>query len=260
MPHSSIEHRARERLREASQEARWQSSAGQALNRSQAPSGSASRSTPLASVAERMTGLGEELAPGLRRWTAHHEEWGKETASVAVVGETEVVLVDPLLAAAQWPELEATIGGRQVHVLSTTHWHVRSAAAVVDRWPGTRVWAHSRNRAAVARRAPVTDVFRLGDALPLGLVALAARPRSEVLLWQPRSRVLIVGDALLGDGERGEGLHTCPASWLPASSPLEELRATLRPALDLPVEMVLTSHGTPTLAAARSELTKAVRA
>ena len=72
-------------------------------------------------------------------------------------------------------------------MLLTIHWHARSAAEVAARFPGTRVWAHSRNRAAVARRVPVTDVFRAGDDLPGGLVALEARPRSEVLLWEPRS-------------------------------------------------------------------------
>jgi glyoxylase-like metal-dependent hydrolase (beta-lactamase superfamily II) len=207
-----------------------------------------------------LTALGEELAPGLRRWTAHHDEWGKEVASVAVVRGAELVLVDPLLEPAQWPALEATVGERRVHVVLTIHWHARSTAEVAGRWPGTRVWAHSRNRAAITRRAPVTDVFRLGDPLPAGLVALEARPRSEVLLWEPRSRALIAGDALLGDGERGSGLHTCPASWLPASSSLDELRAALRPALDLPVEMVLVSHGAPVLAAAGTQLARAIAA
>ena len=77
---------------------------------------------------------------------------------------------------------------------------------------------------------------------------MEARPRSEVLLWEPRSRALIAGDALLGDGERGEGLHPCPAGWLPESTDLADLRRSLRPALDLPVELILPSHGEPVLA------------
>jgi glyoxylase-like metal-dependent hydrolase (beta-lactamase superfamily II) len=171
--------------------------------------------------------LGEELRPGLWRWTAHHEEWKKEVAAYAVAAEDELVLVDPLLADEHWGQLERRRDGRRLHVLLTIHWHARSAADVVRRFPDARVWAHSRNRAAVARRAPVTDVFRIGDELPAGLVAFEARPRSEVLLWEPRTRALIAGDALLGDGEKGEGLHTCPAGWLPQSSDLDDLRAAL---------------------------------
>lgn len=198
--------------------------------------------------------LGEELRPGLWRWTAPHREWKKEVAAYAVARADELVLIDPLIPDRSWPELEAAAADRQVHVLLTVHWHARSAADVAARIPGARIWANSRARAAVARRAPVSDVFRVGDPLPAALVAIEARPRSEVLFWDAPSRALIAGDVLLGDGERGEGLHTCPASWLPQSSSLADLRKALRPVLELPVELLLTSHGAPVLSDARSEL------
>jgi len=204
--------------------------------------------------------LGEELRPGLWRWTALHEEWKKEVAAVAVVTGSELVLVDPLMVGDQWQQLEQAIGDRQLHVLLTDHWHARSAAEVAARFEGARIWAHSRNRAAVARRAPITVVFKLGDPLPAGLVALEARPRSEVLFWEPRSRALIVGDALLGDGEKGDGLHTCPASWLPESTDLADLRSALRPALDFPVELLLPSHGAPVFTGAKQALAEATAA
>jgi glyoxylase-like metal-dependent hydrolase (beta-lactamase superfamily II) len=200
--------------------------------------------------------LGEELKAGLRRWTAHHEEWKEEVAAFAVESDEDLVLIDPLLVGEQWQQLESGLGGQQLQVLLTIHWHARSAAEIANRFDGARIWAHSRDRAAVARRAPVTDVFRLGDELPGGLTAIEARPRSEVLFWEPRSRALIVGDALLGDGEKGEGLGTCPAGWLPQSTSLEDLRAALRPALDLPVEMVLPSHGAPVLTGGREALAR----
>jgi glyoxylase-like metal-dependent hydrolase (beta-lactamase superfamily II) len=204
--------------------------------------------------------LGDELRPGLCRWAAYYEEWKREVAAIAVSSEAELVLIDPLLAGDQWTRLERGLGDRELHVLLTIHWHARSAGEIASRFSDARIWAHSRNRAAVARRAPVTDVFRIGDELPAGLVALEARPRSEVLFWEPRSRALIVGDALLGDGEKGSGLHTCPASWLPESATLADLRNALLPALDLPVELILTSHGTPVLSDAKRALTQAVAA
>lgn len=173
---------------------------------------------------------------------------------MATEAAEEVVLIDPLLTGDQWQQLDAGLGGRQLHVLLTIHWHARSAGELASRFPGARIWAHSRNRAAVARRAPVTDVFRLGEPLPAGLLALEARPRSEVLFWEPRSRALIVGDALLGDGEKGDGLHTCPASWLPGSNSLADLRASLRPAIELPVKIVLPSHGAPVFSDAKKAL------
>jgi len=204
--------------------------------------------------------LGEEIRrSGLWRWTAHHDEWKKEVASFAVEAASEVVLIDPLVAQGQWEQLEEAVGGRRLHVLLTIHWHARSAADVAARFDGSRVWAHSRNRAAVARRAPVTDVFHSGEQLPAGLLALQARPRSEVLFWEPRSRALIAGDALLGDGERGAGLHTCPASWLPGANKLADLRRSLEPVLDLPVEIVLPSHGAPVLTGAGEALRRVIK-
>jgi glyoxylase-like metal-dependent hydrolase (beta-lactamase superfamily II) len=200
--------------------------------------------------------LGEELRPGLWRWTAYYPEWKQDVAAVAVEAAEEMALIDPLLVGEQWRQLERGLRGRRLHVLLTIHWHARSAGEIGRRFPDARIWAHSRNRAAVARRAPVTDVFRVGDPLPAGLRALEARPRSEVLFWEPRSRALIVGDALLGDGERGDGLHTCPASWLPGAITLADLRASLRPALELPVEMVLASHGAPVLTGGKDALAK----
>jgi glyoxylase-like metal-dependent hydrolase (beta-lactamase superfamily II) len=202
--------------------------------------------------------LGEEACPGIWRWTAPHEEWKKEVASFAVEAASELVLIDPLLVGDHWEQLDEAAVDRQLHVLLTIHWHARSAADVAARKRDARVWAHSRNRAAVARRSPVTDVFRSGEQLPAGLVAMEARPRSEVLFWEPRSRALIAGDALLGDGERGAGLHTCPASWLPQPNSLADLRSALEPALDLPVEVVLPSHGAPVLKGAKRELERAI--
>lgn len=200
--------------------------------------------------------LGEELRPGLWRWTAHHEEWKKKVAAIAVASADELVLIDPLLIGDQWDALEEGLDDRQLHVLLTIHWHTRSAKEVAARFPAAHIWAHSRNRAAVARRAPVTDIFRLGDPLPADLVAIEARPRSEVLFWEPRSKALIVGDALLGDGEKGSGLDTCPAWWLPQSTDLQDLRKALKPALDLPIELVLPSHGAPVLKGAKEELAR----
>ena len=40
-----------------------------------------------------------EIAPGLWRWTAYHEEWKEEVGCVFVATEDGVVLIDPLVPA-----------------------------------------------------------------------------------------------------------------------------------------------------------------
>ena len=194
----------------------------------------------------------QEIAPGLWRWTGWHEEWKQEVGSVYLETEDGVCLIDPLVP----PEdeqrfLEALdrdverLGGR-VHVLLTVHSHARSARDLLARYGG-RLWAPSRSRAAVARRAgEVTDPFRPGEPLPGGIEALATGSGGEVALWLSGRRTLVPGDVLLGDGEGG--LRLCPRSWLPSRLDHDGLRAALRPLLDLDVERVLVSHGEPVLA------------
>ena len=70
-----------------------------------------------------------EIAPGLRRWTAWHEEWQEDVGSLAVDTEDGLVLIDPLDPPAEL--------GEPTHVLITVHWHARSAQA-------PRVWAPKR--------------------------------------------------------------------------------------------------------------------
>jgi len=63
--------------------------------------------------------------------------------------------------------------------------------------------------------------------------------------WLADARALVPGDAILGAG--GGGLTLCPASWVGGEDKLAKLRETLRPLLDLPIQIVLVSHGEPVL-------------
>jgi hypothetical protein len=68
------------------------------------------------------------------------------------------------------------------------------------------------------------------------------------MVWIETLRALVPGDRLIGDG--AGGLRMCPPSWLrylPGPPGVHELRAGLRALLELPVELVLVSHGEPVL-------------
>ena len=201
--------------------------------------------------------LGEELRPGLRTWTAHHEEWGQEVRGYAIVEDERLTLVDPLLVGAQWTELEETVAGRELDVLTTLHFHVRSGAAVRERHPGARLWAFEGDRELVEKRALVDHPFAIGEPLPGGLVAMGPLPREEVVFWDAARQALFVGDVLLGEGAEGEGFDLCPEPWLDGAD-LATLRKDLAPVLDLPVELILTAHGTPVLGDGRQALEQAL--
>ena len=87
-----------------------------------------------------------EIAPGLWRWTAYHEEWNEDVGCVYVETEDGVVLIDPLVppddTAKFWKALDRDVKRAKapVHVLVTVFWHTRSAAAMRERYDA-RIWA-----------------------------------------------------------------------------------------------------------------------
>lgn len=201
---------------------------------------------------------------GLWIWRTLFREWGHAVGCVYLETPDAIVLIDPLVPeepdeeARFWHALDRDVErcGVPVHVLVTVFWHTRSAARLVERY-GARVHAVTGARSAIARRAGIVhETFRPGDPLPGGVIACPTSRRNEVVYWIPAYGALVPGDVILGD-ESG-GLRLCPASWLPRGQDHALLRTSLRPLLDLPVERVLVSHGTPVLEHAHPRLVRAL--
>jgi hypothetical protein len=195
----------------------------------------------------------EQLRPGLYRWTAVHPDadpnpkpgspadWGPEVGSVAYEAEDALVLIDPLVPDDGWDALDHLVErqGQRVAVITTLSFHRRSRPAVVERY-----------RASTSRAR---------KTLPVGVETIAIRGAGETMVWLPGPRALIPGDRVLGDD--AGGLRLCPESWLrylPSGMTRAQLGEELRPLLDLPIELVLASHGEPVLAAGRDALRRAI--
>jgi glyoxylase-like metal-dependent hydrolase (beta-lactamase superfamily II) len=188
-----------------------------------------------------------EVAPGLRRWTAWHDEWREEVGCLAVDTDDGLVLIDPL-------DPPRALG-RPAHVLLTCHWHARSAKA-------RQVWAHERAVRMLANRGvEVTHPFSPGDRLPGGIRAFGTPRPGEVVYWLPRQRALAVGDVLLGARAKPRAtdapLRLCPERWL-GKATHDDLRASLTPLLELPSVRVLVSHGKPVLRGGARALAEAL--
>ena len=172
----------------------------------------------------------EEIARGLHRWTAWHPEWRAQVGCLALETDDGLVLIDPLD-----PPRELR---RPDHVLITVFWHGRSTRDLRAK----RVWAPIRSTQPLRNRGvAVSDPFRAGHELPGGIEAFQTVRVSEVIFWLPHQRAVAAGDALLGSP-----LRLCPESWL-GKPTHADLRASLRPLLDLPIVRVLVSHGDPVL-------------
>ena len=191
-----------------------------------------------------------EITPGLRRWTAFHDHWEEDVGSLAVQTSDGLVLIDPID-----PPSEVAAAD---HVLITVYWHGRSTGTVGAK----RVWASARSeRPLKSRGIEVTDPFRAGNALPGGIRAFQTARSAEVVYWLPDQHAVVVGDVLLGAGAKprptSDPLRLCPERWL-GKGTHDDLRSTLRPLLDLPVECVLVSHGEPILSGGKEALAAAL--
>ena len=93
-------------------------------------------------------------------------------------------------------------------------------------------------------------MFAAGDRPTGDVQALLRIEQNDLVLWIESRRALVLGDTLV---DRGEGLEI-PVTWLRDVTHGEVL-ATLRPLLDLPVEVVLPPHGPP---ADRAALVRAI--
>jgi hypothetical protein len=196
-----------------------------------------------------------ELAPGLWRWAARHPDWhpgrfGAEVASFALEVERKLLLVDPLLPADEGGPvtdlLDRLAGGRDLHVLITIGYHVRSAEPLCERYGG-RLWGPP-NCASRLRDPSRLRALEPGAPGPAGVTAFAiGRPvRSERPLWLPSHAALAFGDSVVTtpDGQL--------RMW--AQEPVDDRRRrfyrerfapTLAPLLELPVRRVLVTHGAP---------------
>ena len=169
----------------------------------------------------------------LGRWTASHPEWAEgvswapDVACLLYEADDATVLVDPLLPAGRRErddfieELDRLVKGRGLPfaTLLTVSWHSRSRNELQRRYGS---WPHTR--------------------LPHGIESFEAPIANETLYWLPAEHALIVGDVLLGGPEK---LRLPPPKWLEEGRSVEQVRRELVPLLELPIELILPSHGEP---------------
>jgi hypothetical protein len=193
----------------------------------------------------------QELARGLWRWTAPHPEWEppkeqgspadweRDVGCVAYEAGDAPVLIDPLVVDDDYAALDKLAGSKaRVAVLTTLKWHRRSREVLSKRYDAT--------------------TSRAKSTLPEGVRSIPIPRSGETMFWISEHRALVPGDRILGD--RRAGLRMCPPSWLRylGGFTSEDLRTGLLPLLDLPIEMVLVSHGQPVPRDGRADLERAL--
>ena len=175
------------------------------------------------------------LADGLWRWTAPHPNAGNwpdfgppvppEVGCVYYEAPDAVVLIDPLLPVGEEQKFLAYLDRDverhelPVSILLTAAWQERRAALLRERYQAT-------------------------DRVPAGIerYPVEGAPEEQFAYFIRPHRALVVAEVFVGDGAGGLALSPSPA--LDDRAALDR---SLRAIGELPVELVLVSHGEPVL-------------
>jgi glyoxylase-like metal-dependent hydrolase (beta-lactamase superfamily II) len=183
-----------------------------------------------------------EVQKGVWHWQAPHpdwkpgEDWDQLVSSYAIDDGDRLLLFDPLAPPNEVDELAAE---RDAAVVLTCPWHARDARRLAERL-GARLYVPPPDE---GDPNPLEgQVFRAGERLPVGVEAFPGMEPNDLVLWVERRRALVAGDTLI---DRGNGLEF-PTDWANKGVPPEQILDARRPVLELPVELVLPTHGAPT--------------
>jgi glyoxylase-like metal-dependent hydrolase (beta-lactamase superfamily II) len=208
-----------------------------------------------------------ELQSGLWHWQAPHpgwspdEPWEQEVSSYAIDDGSLLLLFDPL---APPGELEKLAAERETAIVLTNPWHERDTRSLIKRFDAPVFTPPPETQEDLMRKYEVTAeqaaggspdlawlvaggegdarLYSPGEGLPTGIEAFPGRDEIDHVLWIEDQRVVIAGDSLV---DFGRGLEI-PLEWLRKDVTREQVAEALRPLLELPVELVLPTHGTPT--------------
>lgn len=156
--------------------------------------------------------------------------------------------IDPAEAAPEDVTEIARLG--VARILLTNRNHVRDANRIRSR-TGARSAIHADDAGyAEGQGAVIDDRFAVGEAIgPLRVVGVAGKSPGEVAFHWPERRLLIVGDAVIGNPPGQLTLLRERVMDDPA-----RLRASVRALLALDFDAILVGDGTPILTDAKARL------
>ena len=220
--------------------------------------------------------LVDRLADGLWRWTTPHPEWSgeanglgsgwpQEVSCVYHESAAGIVLIDPLVPDGSegerfWRHLDQDVErvGLPPTIVVSAESHGRSADAVHERYPGSRVLGVS-----LAASCTVDRLLEDGEALPgdCHVILTDAPGAARMAIVQCTCHGLLwMSDLLIDDG--AGGLRRAPAAWFDdpgAHTWLKDGLPRLLPQLvATPIEHLVSAHGPVISVDARAALERAL--
>jgi glyoxylase-like metal-dependent hydrolase (beta-lactamase superfamily II) len=193
-----------------------------------------------------------EIVDGVVTWSWPSEPHGYDFNGYFVRHPAGNLCIDPVEPAAEVIELLAREG--VARILLTNRNHVRRTELVRAR-TGARVAIHAADAAhARAQGAVIADELRPGERVgPFVVIAVPGKSPGEVAFHAPERRLLVVGDAVVGNPPGRLSLLPDRVMDDPA-----QLRTQVRQLADVDVDVLLTGDGVPILHDARARLRELV--
>jgi glyoxylase-like metal-dependent hydrolase (beta-lactamase superfamily II) len=193
-----------------------------------------------------------EVLPGIFTWAWHSKPHGYDFHGTLVLDPAGNLCIDP-------PECGEDVLARLARegierIVITNRNHTRAANRVHER-TGAGVWIHTWD-ADYAREQGVgiDETLEFGERVgPFRVVDVHGKSPGEIALHDARRRLLVVGDAVIGNPPGR--LSLLPERVL--DDP-KQLRASLRRLLELDFDALLVGDGVPILEGAHARLEELV--
>ena len=193
-----------------------------------------------------------EFLPGILFWSRLSERHGYDFNGTLVLHEDGNLCIDPV----EPPDdvLERLAKEGLARILLTNRNHARAANRVRER-TGARTSIHAADAEYARGQGAILDA-QLGvgeQAGPFRVVGVPGKSPGEIALHDPRRRLLVVGDALIGHPPGRLSLLPERVMDDPA-----RLRVSVRRLLELDFDAVLVGDGAPIRTGARERLAELV--
>ena len=195
-----------------------------------------------------------EILPQVFDWTWFSEPHGYDFHGTLLALPEGNVCVDPVEPTSA--DLEALVERGVAHIVLTNRNHLR-AANRVRAATGAKTRIHAADAPHALRQGAELDgEIAAGDRLgPLVAVAVPGKSPGEIALHWPERRLLVVGDAVIGNPPGRLGLLPDAKMDDP-----QGLRASVARIVELDLETLVLGDGVPILTGANAELVRLVAA
>ena len=196
----------------------------------------------------------KELLPGVYTWPWFSEPHGYNFNGHLILHSGGNLCIDPVEPTAADLEEIARLGASRI--LLTNRNHSRAANKIRER-TGARTAIHPADAPHARQEGAELDAeLHIGEKIgPLNVVGAPGKSPGEVVFYWPERKILIVGDAVVGDPP-----GKCKLLPEKVVDDPTRLRESVRALLTLDFDILLPGDGTPILQDAKNRLRELVDA